>query len=137
MRNKVFKGVFTVYLILLFICCFWDFRGSIDLNTGIFGPHTDKVVHFLLFLPFPVTAYFAFPGLRDTKLRLARFCLLAFLAGTAIGTLIEKIQGWTGYRSCDIIDVAADCCGLVCAIGIVLLIDTVRRYRETEEKRRK
>ena len=107
------------------------------MNSGLFGILNDKVVHFLLFFPMPFIAYFAFPRTRDTKRKFNKFCVSVFLLGTAVGAATEIVQGWTGYRSKDIIDLAADCCGLVCAIGIVLLIDTVRRYREAEGKRRK
>ena len=123
------KAIFILYVIGLCFCCFWDFRGSIDLNNGLFGAYGDKAVHFLMFLPMPLISYFAFPGTRDTKTKFRKFCFSVFLLGTAAGAAIELVQGWTGYRTNDLVDLAADCCGLVSGTGIVLLINTFRRRR--------
>ncbi len=129
-KNYILKGIFILYLTGLCFCCFWDFRSSIDLNSGLFGILNDKVVHFLLFFPMPFIAYFAFPRTRDTKRKFNKFCVSVFLLGTAVGAATEIVQGWTGYRSKDIIDLAADCCGLVSGIGCIQLVDILNKRRK-------
>lgn len=128
-RNYILKGIFILYIIGLCFCCFWDFRSSIDLNTNLLGVLSDKAVHFMMFFPMPVIAYFSFPKIRNTKRKFTMFCISVFIFGTAIGAATELIQGWTGYRTRDLWDLAADCLGLISAIGTVMLVETFVKAR--------
>lgn len=134
MRSRVVKGILVLYIIGLCFCCFWDFRGSIDFSTGWFGAASDKVVHFLLFFPFPILSYCAFPGMRDTGTRLTRFCIAVFVIGVAVGVATEVVQGWTGYRSRDSLDLVADCCGLAASVICLQVFEMIKRKRRKAEK---
>lgn len=130
MRNKLFyisRILLVAYLIGLCFCCFWNFRSSIDFNIDWFGIPKDKVIHFLLFFPFPIICHIAFPRLRNTPVRMLRFGIIVFLAGAATGGGIEILQGLTGYRSCDLYDFVADCTGLAAASLLLLLHETFIR----------
>ncbi len=137
MRNKrfnIFKVIFIIYIIGLCFCCFWNFRGSIDLGDDWWGLPKDKVLHFMLFFPFPFIAYMAFPKVSDTARKYLKFSILIFVAGAATGALIEIVQGWSGYRSCDMLDLAADCCGLAAAIVCLQTYEAFFRKRRKSEK---
>ena len=122
MRDRlhfILKAIFILYIIGLCFCCFWNFRSSIDLSTELWGIPKDKIAHFCMFFPFPIIFYLAFPKLRNTPRRYLKFSILALATGVATGLVIEIIQGWSGYRSCDMTDLLADFCGLAAAVLIL------------------
>lgn len=134
MRSRIVKAILVLYIIGLCFCCFWDFRSSIDFNTGWFGAMSDKAVHFLLFFPLPVISYFAFPGLRNTGARMTRFCIAVFIIGAAVGAATELVQGWTGYRSRDGFDLVADCCGLAASVICLQIFEMIKWKRRKAGK---
>lgn len=122
MRDRlhfILKAIFILYIIVLCFCCFWNFRGSIDLSTELWGIPRDKIAHFCMFFPFPIVFYLAFPKLRNTPRRYLKFSILALVTGVAAGLAIEIIQGLSGYRSCDMNDLLADFCGLVSSVLVL------------------
>ena len=134
MRNRtryiISRTILILYSAGLCLCCFWDFRSSIDVSHSLLGLPADKVTHFLLFLPLPVISYAAFPQFRSTPERFLKFMAATFMVGAAAGGGIEIIQGLTGYRSCDKMDFVADCCGLaVSALTIANYEIFIRRRR--------
>ena len=76
-----------------------------------------------MFFPFPIIFYLAFPKLRNTPRRYLKFSILALATGVATGLAIEIIQGWSGYRSCDMTDLLADFCGLAAAVLILQVFE--------------
>ena len=126
MRDRlhfILKAIFILYIIGLCFCCFWNFRSSIDLSTELWGIPKDKIAHFCMFFPFPIIFYLAFPKLRNTPRRYLKFSILALATGVATGLTIEIIQGWSGYRSCDMTDLLADFCGLAAAVLILQVFE--------------
>ncbi len=126
MRDRlhfILKAIFILYIIGLCFCCFWNFRSSIDLSTELWGIPKDKIAHFCMFFPFPIIFYLAFPKLRNTPRRYLKFSILALATGVATGLAIEIIQGWSGYRSCDMTDLLADFCGLAAAVLILQVFE--------------
>ena len=126
MRDRlhfILKAIFILYIIGLCFCCFWNFRSSIDLSTELWGIPKDKIAHFCMFFPFPIIFYLAFPKLRNTPRRYLKFSILALATGVATGLAIEIIQGWSGYRSCDMTDLLADFCGLAAAVLILQIFE--------------
>ena len=133
-RHSILKAIFILYIIGLCFCCFWNFRGSIDLGTEWWGIPKDKIVHFFLFFPFPIVFYLAFPKLRNSPRRYLKFSILALAAGLLLGTATEVIQGWSGYRSCDPADLLADFCGMVTAILLLQTYEAfIRKKRRGKE----
>ena len=57
---KYARILFAVYLAAVLVLCFGKFPSSEDVPKYLWGIPTDKIVHFLMFLPFPVLAYLAF-----------------------------------------------------------------------------
>lgn len=121
--NYILKALFVLYLAGLCFCCFWNFRGSVDLGREWLGLPADKIVHFLLFFPMPVITYMAFPRLSDTPRRYLRFSVIVFMASAVFGAFTEIVQSRTGYRSCDWMDLLADCCGILTAIACLQIFE--------------
>ncbi len=135
MQNKsriTVRIILILYLLGLCFCCFWDFRGSVDMSRDLFGLPADKVTHFLMFFPFPVITYLSFPKFSDTPLGFLRFSIITLIVGIVTGAATELVQGWSGYRSCDKMDLLADCCGLASSTLMVQFHEAfIRKRRKT------
>ena len=85
-----------------------------------FGLPADMIAHFLMFIPFPVLAYFAFVPVRCGKLR-KFLCIIAIAIMAAVMALMtEKVQELLGYRSFEIKDLIADLSGTVAGTVAIL-----------------
>ena len=121
-RTAISRILLAVYLLGLFVCCFWNFRSSIDLGSRWMDIPLDKAAHFFLFMPFPLICFLAFPKVGRSRKRLSGFIAVVFIAGTLMGWAIELIQGISGYRSKDTGDLLADCLGLAVSCSVILII---------------
>lgn len=83
----------------------------------------DKVLHLLAFFTLAILDDFAFPG--------RGFGFRKMLPLVFYGILIEIIQSFLPYRSCDIMDLLADCGGLAL---YVLLIPVLKRMPLLRER---
>ena len=116
--NKIFLALFAIYLVLVAYCCFWNFDSLPAVDSTMFGIPTDKLVHFIMFFPFPILCYLAFEkGWKEPwQILLAVLAVAAMGLGVAAAT--EVGQSFTGYRSGDPKDFRAD----ALAVGISSLI---------------
>ena len=122
--------VFLLYLIVLMYLCFGKFSGlPNEPKVFLFGLEPDKVVHFLMFLPFPVLAYFAFarPTWKPWHSLLLTACILA--AGAVLASGTEFVQGFIPYREADSSDFLADFLALCLSAAAILIIDLNKTAR--------
>ena len=92
----------------------------------------DKFVHFCLFLPFPIVAFFSLNLKRKPTRRSALAILALLLLGFMLAGLTEFIQGLTEYRDKDVMDFVADAAGLIassCLLALYLLFSGKSRTR--------
>ncbi len=108
----IWTAMLFIYIAAVAHLCFMRPENLPQVSPDIFGIPLDKVVHFLMFFPFPIMAYMSFrPLKRNRFIHLAvLFVMYAVGVGLAIGT--EHIQGQLGYRSEDIHDIYADFSGI-------------------------
>lgn len=123
MRGKlhiVFKIVVLLYAVAVGVLCFAKFDPEFIQEQSQLLHLTDKDVHFLMFLPFVPLIYLAFAsskwGMRKTLMFSARMVVVAM----AVASMIELIQGQTGYRGEDLWDALAGIGGA--ATGAVILL---------------
>ena len=123
MRGKlhiVFKIVVLLYAVAVGVLCFAKFDPEFIQEQSQLLHLTDKDVHFLMFLPFVPLIYLAFAsqewGMRKTLMFSARMVVVA----VAVASMIELIQGQTGYRGEDLWDALAGIGGA--ATGAVILL---------------
>ena len=125
----VFRILLVVYVLAVLYLCFGYFRTLPSVSRYMWGFPTDKVVHFLMFLPFPLLAY----GALDVRPRSFFLSLLLvagiFAAGCVLSGGTEVVQSFLYWRSGDLRDFEADALALGISSGIVLLIETVRLIR--------
>ena len=122
-RKIVARLVFLLYLAVVILLCFGHFSDMSGVPRRIWNFDTDKIVHLLMFLPFPVLFYIAFRW-RTYKPWQSLVLALAILAiGCVIAVGTEYIQGFLPYRSEDPADFRADFLALCFSSIIVLLTD--------------
>ena len=121
--------LFAVYLAAVAFLCFGKFSSSQDVPLDLWGIPTDKVVHVLMFFPFPLLACLAFGGYRGESGRAVLKTAAAFLAGCAFAAGTEWVQTRLPYRSGDPVDFQADALALLLSSVIVLLLVLVKHRK--------
>ena len=117
--KRICIAAFCIYLIAVAVLCF--IRPSnlpeVDIKT-IFGIPIDKLLHFLMFLPYPFLSGMSFMSRKRSIF--VNILILAILVVTGVGIAYgtELIQAQTGYRSYEIADFHADMTGI--ATGIII-----------------
>ena len=89
----------------------------------IFGIPTDKIAHFLMFLPFPILAYLAYDHLTNKLSHAFLFALGTLIFGLLLAYGTEYIQGKLPYRSMDIRDFKADALAIALSTAAVFIVD--------------
>ena len=109
--------LFALYLATVAYLCFLK-PGSIPvLRQFIFGIPTDKIIHFMMFLPYPFLAYTSFRP--DRKGICAHLIVLAaiLIVGAAMSMGVERLQIAAG-RNYDIKDFYANIAGMAAGAAI-------------------
>ena len=114
--------LFGLYLVAVAVLCFGKFDCAQDVPRDLWGIPTDKIVHFLMFFPFPILACLASGGYRGERWQATFRTVIAFLAGCAFAAATEWVQTWLSYRSGDPVDFGADALALLLSSAIVLII---------------
>lgn len=107
-RTLVFRILFAVYLLAIAYICFASQGGLPSFDEWNFVIPADKVVHFTMFLPFPVLLFHSMERHRRWHL------ILVTGVGCALAALTELIQSLIPYRAADFTDFLADSLGLLC-----------------------
>lgn len=128
-KKTIAKTVFLLYLATVLYLCFGQFSNMDNVPKQLFGFDSDKVVHFLMFFPFPLLFYLAFGREpRNAWLSIAQtLCIL--LLGSLIAAGTEIVQDFIPNRASDIADFRADFISLSCSSAIVLLKDLFKTLR--------
>ena len=121
--------LFAVYLAAVAFLCFGQFSSSEDVPMDLWGIPTDKIVHFLMFFPFPLLAFLAFGGYKGQVGKAVLKTAVAFLAGCAFAAGTEWVQTRLPYRSGDPVDFQADALALLFSSIIVLLLVLVKHRK--------
>ena len=127
-HNLVSLILFILYLAALAWCCFGNFDDLAKVQKSFFGIATDKVVHFIMFFPFPILCFqsFSFAVRKQRTAFLAT--ILVFFLGCLVAAGTEIGQSYTSYRSGDPMDFGADVLSM--AISSVLCLICYLIYRK-------
>lgn len=128
-RGKIFLFLFLLYLGMVAWCCFGHFESLPKVSKELFGIPTDKVVHFIMFLPFVILGYPAFSSLAKKRAGKTLVFALVFLAGLLVACGTEAGQALTSYRSGDPADLAADAAGLISGTVVTLIAILIHNHR--------
>ncbi len=123
-RNILALFPLVIYLGAVAYLCFGHFSDLPEIGRDtLFGIPTDKIVHFLMFFPFPILCHAAFRPQKRNVLRTVLGVTLIFLIGCVLAAGTEIGQSFTGYRSGDPMDFLADFTALAGASIITVLAE--------------
>lgn len=111
--RSIYIALFCIYMAAVAVLCFIRPSSLPEMDVKTFlGIPIDKMLHFLMFLPYPVLAGTAF--IRRDCTTACGTAVLAVIAVTGIGISYgtEVVQAHTGYRSYEIGDFYADLAGI-------------------------
>lgn len=115
--------LFLLYIAAVAMLCFMRVDKLPDVQKFIFGIPTDKVAHFLMFLPFPILAYLAYDHLTNKLGHAVLFAIATMAFGALLAYGTEYIQGRLPYRSMDLNDFKADLLALAVSCVFVFIVD--------------
>lgn len=132
-RRNIWIAALCLYIIAVAYLCFMNPDDMPEVRPDIWGIPIDKIMHFIMFFPYPVLAYAAFrpSGRRRIFHILILLTVLVTGAGLAMGT--ERLQGMLEYRSFDINDFYADMIGMTCSTALTMLFALIRRTDVSDE----
>lgn len=135
--HKFFVGAsrcaLAVYFGLVIWVCFGHFDSLPDMSRPIWGIPQDKIIHFIMFFPFPIITAFALNIGPRTYGKAFLETLLILLCGFAVAAATEVIQGMTTYRDQNLWDWVADATALTVSslmVLIALLIQVRRKWKK-------
>ena len=121
-RNIIGLILLLVYLGAVAWCCFGHFDNLPSVQKEFFGIPTDKIVHFIMFLPFPVLSFWAFDYKAGKPWKSVLLVFILFLLGCIIAAATEIGQYYTSYRSSDPRVFAADILALAISSVAIIVI---------------
>lgn len=125
------RVLMILYIVALAALCFGNTDKLPKISKTILGLEADKIVHFLMFLPFPLLTYWAAGVNPDGPWKALGRVLLIFLAGGILAAGTELIQAILPYRSADPKDFLADAVALALASLAVFIIMLVKGLRSS------
>lgn len=118
-----------VYIGMVIYVCFGHFDDLPDMNHTFLGIPEDKIIHFIMFFPFPIIAAIALNRRPRSTGRAFLQAGLLFLCGIAIAAATEIGQGMTDYRDPSVYDWVADISALLLSTLIVLVVLLIKARR--------
>ncbi len=128
-RQHISSVIFCLYILAVGVMCFSKPENIPHVTFDWFGLPADKVVHCLMFIPFPVLAYMSFVPERFSLPAKAACIVAAAIIGAGISYATEVIQSALGYRSFEIKDLIADLAG-ICSGTSVLLVSLALKTKK-------
>ena len=118
-RTTIFRILTILYLGAVALLCFANFNNLPDVQKTFLGIPADKIVHFLMFLPFPILAFWSLRLRRKGLVKTLLVLVAIFIVGCLIAWGTEYVQSKLPYRDMDLLDFRADRIGL--AVGCMAM----------------
>ena len=137
MRSRVILSriLFVLYLAALAFLLFATSDQLPTVKPTLFGFATDKVAHFLLFMPFPILAFLSTNLVSKKWWHCVVTALVILFIGAAIAAFTEYAQGLTPYRVADINDFKADTIGMSITSAVVMLVDLIKLPKQKKSRK--
>ena len=131
-RIIIFRILTVIYIVAVAYLCFANFNRVSEFQKFFLGLPTDKIVHFCMFAPFPVMAFFSYDKATDTVLKAVAAVIVILSVGIIFAGLTEVIQGSLPYRTQDMGDFKADCLGMILSATAVLAYDIYKIKKDIQ-----
>ena len=118
----IFRILFLLYITAVAYACFGHFNDVPDLAVAWLGIPNDKILHFLMFLPFPILMYLSFGQKSKNPWKAMLGVIGIFIIGCLIAAGTEVGQSFISYRSCDPTDFVADSLALLISSLVVFIM---------------
>lgn len=128
-RRIISVVLFCLYIAAVAYLCFAKPEDMPQLSQTWFGLPSDKVGHFLMFLPYPLLSFHLFRHDEMTAGRQILLLAVLMVTGAGLAAGSEQIQASLGYRSADTHDLIADMAGLTTGGLCILCYILFRRRR--------
>lgn len=133
-RNIIIARILMLlYIAAIAFICFGHFDSLPKVSDSIFGIETDKLVHFAMFLPFPILAYFSTGTNPKGPWKALLIVLGILLAGCIIAAATEVVQSMIPDRDADPKDFFADTLALGISSLAVFIIMLVKGTRASKQ----
>lgn len=113
-------AILFLYLMSVVVLCMIQTDTLPHVEVEWFGIPADKIVHFLMFFPFPILTWLAFFKDEENKLKKTAILATVVAGGIVLAAGTEVAQAFTEYREGDILDFAADCAGMAAGFAVVV-----------------
>lgn len=127
-----FKALLLMYFAAVAYLCFANFDSVPQVSRYIFGIPTDKVVHFVMFFPFPILVFLAVDRFTTKPWHSLLMMTGTYLVGCLLAAGTEYGQSLLIYRSCDVMDFKADSLALAISSLIVFTIDILKQVPDED-----
>jgi len=128
-KTALSRVLFLMYLVCIAFVCFMSSSSVPKMSVTLLGLPTDKIIHFLMFLPFPILFYLSFDHKKSGFLPSLGFATIALVLGCGIAAGTELIQGLLPTRAKDLYDFLADSSAVLCSSLLVLILDNTKGRR--------
>ena len=122
-KHHIAAFALCIYILAICILCFMNPSDMPDPELDI--PGLDKLVHFMMFAPFPVLAFLTIESQNKSFKKNLPFITLIFLTGCFLAIGTEYIQKLTSYRTFELGDIAADFTGLFIGSIAIFIYSTL------------
>ncbi|MCR4859131.1 MAG: VanZ family protein [Bacteroidales bacterium] len=129
-RSIIFRLLMLLYIAGVAWLCFANFHKPPEAPKELFGIPMDKIVHFCMFFPFPILAFFAYDRLTETPWQALAALVSICAVGCIFAGITELIQGTLSYRTQDVNDFRADCLAIGISSLLVFIIDVSKMRKK-------
>ena len=124
--DVLFRILLFIYIGAIAYLCFAKMNNLPQIQNEFFGIPTDKLVHFCMFFPFPIIAFYAYDRRLKTRVELVSSLVKLCAWGCIFAGVTEMVQATLPYRSQDVKDFAADCIAIGISSLILLIINLIK-----------
>ena len=129
MKSRVLLSriLFVLYLAAIAFLCLTSTSSLPQMKNTFLGLPTDKVAHFLMFLPFPILFYLSTEWKADKWWKALLYTAIILLLGCGVAAGTEYLQKLTPTRVADKEDFIADAIALGCSSLLVFIVLVTRK----------
>lgn len=114
-----------LYIAIVAFLVLFDFSEGPQVPSVLWGIPTDKIVHFLIFTPYPILFYGSLHDITDRPYGHLILLMTILVTGCMLAFLTELAQSLTDYRSAEPLDFLADVAGLLASSFLILLSSAI------------